>query len=74
MTTITTYSVTGMTCEHCVSAVTEELTVLDGITAVDVVLAPEGPSAITVTSDAPLALDEVAAAIDEAWYSLADVS
>ena len=32
----TTYSVTGMTCEHCVHAVTEELARLDGVTKVAV--------------------------------------
>ena len=71
MPTIATYSVTGMTCDHCVAAVTEELTALDGVNVVDVVLATEGPSAVTVTSDEPLALDDVAAAVDEAGYALA---
>ena len=74
MTTIATYSVTGMTCEHCVAAVTDELTALTGVSAVDVVLATEGPSAVTVTSDEPLALDDVAAAVDEAGYELAGTS
>jgi copper chaperone len=71
MPTIATYSVAGMTCDHCVAAVTDELTALDGVNVVDVVLATEGPSAVTVTSDEPLALDDVAAAVDEAGYALA---
>ncbi len=71
MTTTATYSVTGMTCDHCVAAVTEELSALDGVSAVDIVLASEGPSAVTVTSDEPLALDDVTAAVDEAGYEIA---
>ena len=69
-----TFTVTGMTCDHCVAAVTEELTALDGVSVVDVVLAPEGPSAVTVTSEQPLGIDDVAAAIDEAGYALAAAS
>ena len=49
-----TYQVTGMTCEHCVRAVTEELARLDGVREVSVELVPEGSSAVTVTSDGPL--------------------
>jgi copper chaperone len=70
--TATTYAVTGMTCEHCVHAVTEELTRLVGVTGVTVELVPGGPSAVTVTSDALLAADAVSAALDEAGdYQLA---
>jgi copper chaperone len=61
-----TYQVTGMTCEHCVRAVTEELARLDGVRDVTVELVPEGSSAVTVTSDGPLPADEVAAALNEA--------
>ena len=46
-----TYQVTGMTCEHCVRAVTEEIESLDGVSAVAVELVPGGISAVTVTSD-----------------------
>jgi copper chaperone CopZ len=70
--TTATYQVTGMTCEHCVYAVTEELGNLAGVTAVSVDLVPEGNSAVTVTSDTPLAKAAVAAALDEAGdYQLA---
>ena len=62
----TTYQVTGMTCEHCVRAVTGELRALDGVREVTVELVPEGSSAVTVTSEAPLAAGAVAAALDEA--------
>ena len=66
------YHVTGMTCEHCVHAVTEELNNLGGVRDVTAVLIPGGQSAVTVTSDAPLAEGAVAAALDEAGdYQLA---
>jgi copper chaperone len=65
-----TYTVTGMTCEHCVASVTEELTELSGVTGVDVALANPA-SSVTVTSDRALTTDEVAAAITEAGYQLA---
>jgi len=67
-----TYQVTGMTCGHCVRAVTEELARLDGVREVSVELVPEGSSVVTVTSDGPLPADAVAAALDEAGdYRLA---
>lgn len=64
-----TYTVTGMTCSHCVSSVTEELTELPGVTDVKVDL---DSGAVTVTSDAPLDTDAVRAAVDEAGYALAE--
>ena len=70
--TSATYQVTGMTCEHCVHAVTGELKNLDGVREVTVDLHPGGASAVTVTSEAPLAAGAVAAALDEAGdYRLA---
>ena len=70
--TATTYAVTGLTCEHCVHAVTEELTRLGGVTGVKVELVPGGQSAVTVTSDAPLPAGDVSGALDEAGdYKLA---
>ncbi|MGW4942887.1 heavy-metal-associated domain-containing protein [Actinoplanes sp. NPDC004185] len=69
MAVTSTYTVTGMTCEHCVKAVTSEISELPGVDAVQVDLAS---GAVTVTSAAPLAADEVRAAVDEAGYELAD--
>ena len=71
MTTTSTYSVAGMTCGHCVKAVTEELSALEGVTSVAVALADDGPSTVTVTSEQPLEESAVAAAVDEAGYELA---
>jgi copper chaperone len=64
--TTTTYPVTGMTCEHCVNAVTSELGALDGVSTVTVDLVPDGISQVTVTSAAPLAEAAVTEALDEA--------
>lgn len=61
-----TYAVTGMTCEHCVHAVTEELTRLGGVSKVEVDLLPGGASLVTVTSESPLPAEAVGTALDEA--------
>lgn len=63
-----TYTVTGMTCGHCVNSVTEEITEIDGVTDVLVDL-PTG--AVTVTSKQPLDEAQVRAAVEEAGYKLA---
>jgi len=63
----TTYTVTGMTCQHCVASVTEELSELDGVTEVAVDLAS---GAVTVNSSAPLDLAAIKAAVSEAGYEL----
>jgi copper chaperone len=64
--TTTIYPVTGMTCEHCVRAVTSELGGLAGVSEVGVELVPDGVSLVTVTSDAPLPEPTMAEALDEA--------
>ncbi len=70
--TTQTYSVTGMTCGHCVHAVTSELKAIDGVSDVDVDLVAGATSTVHVTSAAPLERDDVAAALDEAGeYQLA---
>jgi copper ion binding protein len=67
--TTATYTVTGMTCQHCVASVTEEISELDGVQTVDVDLAS---GQVTVTSQAPLSEASVRAAITEAGYQLAN--
>lgn len=62
------YTVTGMTCQHCVNAVTEEVRAIDEVTDVQVAL---DTGVLTVTSTAPLEEAAVAAAVDEAGYALA---
>lgn len=66
------YAVTGMTCGHCVQAVTSELKSLDGVSEVAVDLNTDGASTVTVTSTAPLSEADIASALDEAGdYQLA---
>lgn len=66
----TTFTVDGMTCGHCVHALSTELSALDGVTDVQVELVAGGSSPVTVTSAAPLADDVVAAAVVEAGYAV----
>ncbi len=61
------WTVTGMTCDHCVRAVTQEVNAIDTVQAVQVDL--EG-GRLTVDSTAPLDEETVAAAVDEAGYVL----
>jgi copper chaperone len=68
MSQTTTYTVTGMTCGHCVASVTEEVQEIPGVEDVKVDL-PTG--AVTITSEAPLADDAVRAAVEEAGYRVA---
>ncbi|MDQ1599960.1 MAG: hypothetical protein QOD68_1434 [Actinomycetota bacterium] len=70
MSTALTYGVTGMTCEHCVRAVTDELTALPGVRDVGVDLVVGGTSTVRVVSDAPLAGSAVRDAVAEAGYTL----
>lgn len=69
--TTTDYLVTGMTCNHCVASVTEEVSELAGVEAVSVDLNASGTSTVHVTSATPLDEAAVRAAIEEAGYSLA---
>ena len=66
--TSTTYRVIGMTCEHCVRAVSTEVARIDGVTDVDVDLVT---GEVVVVSDGPLAVHDVRAAVDEAGYEVA---
>jgi copper chaperone len=63
----TDYVVTGMTCGHCVNAVTEEVSALDGVDDVAVDL---DSGRLTVTSRTEIPYATVAAAVDEAGYAL----
>lgn len=62
----TTYSVSGMTCEHCVRSVTEEVSEVPGVEAVDVDLA----SGRMVVRGEQVDDDAIRAAVDEAGYAL----
>ncbi|KNC17204.1 heavy metal transporter [Arthrobacter sp. RIT-PI-e] len=66
----TTITITGMTCEHCVRAVTSEVSELPGVEGVDVELVNGGESVATVSSSGPLDAAALEAAVDEAGYSV----
>lgn len=71
MSVTSTYGVVGMTCDHCVSAVTQELTKLPGVSQVNIDLVADGTSTVRVLSEAELSTAEVRDAVDEAGYELA---
>ena len=68
MSTSSTYTVTGMTCDHCVAAVRQEVAAVDGVTDVQVELAS---GTLTVESDGPVDPADVSAAVEEAGYEVA---
>jgi copper chaperone len=65
----TTVTVTGMSCEHCARSVTDELSAVNGVRAVDVTVST---GAVTISSDRRLDHAEIAEAVDAAGYQLAD--
>lgn len=68
MTTTETYEVSGMTCDHCVSAVTQAVEAVDGVDEVEVDL---GSGALTVRSQAGVDARDVGVAVRNAGYALA---
>jgi copper chaperone len=68
MSQTSTYTVTGMTCGHCVASVTEEVQEISGVDSVDVVLET---GAVTITSAEPIDEAAVRAAVEEAGYQVA---
>jgi len=68
MTATQSYTVTGMTCGHCVMSVTEEVQEIPGVENVEVVLET---GSLSVTSSEPVDDDAVKAAVEDAGYQLA---
>jgi copper chaperone CopZ len=69
--TITTnFSVAGMTCGHCVTAVSDAISALPGVVSVSVDLAPGALSRVTTSSIDALPPAELEAAVDEAGYEV----
>jgi len=67
-----TFPVTGLTCAHCVGAITSEVSAVQGVTDVRIDLVAGGTSTLSVTADKTLTDAEVAVALDEAGdYQLA---
>jgi copper chaperone len=67
-----TFPMTGLTCGHCVGAITSEVKALPGVSDVQVALVSGGTSTLTVIADNTLTEAQVASALDEAGnYQLA---
>ncbi len=66
----TELKMTGLTCGHCIASVTEEISELPMVTAVDVDLVSGGVSTATVTSDQPVNPADLRAAVEEAGYEV----
>ena len=66
--------VEGMTCQHCVTAVTSEVEEIPGVTEVSIAVEPEGTSRVTVTSDSYVSEEALKAAIEEAGYTMVGAS
>ena len=64
----TNVNVSGMTCGHCVSSVSEELEALNSVEEVSVDLNPGGLSTVTITSTSELSPSEIGEAVAEAGY------
>ncbi|MDQ1733316.1 MAG: copper chaperone [Pseudonocardiales bacterium] len=64
------YLVDGMSCSHCVSSVTEEVSALDGVEDVKVALNAGGTSRVMVVSSKPIDPEAIRGAVTEAGYSL----
>ncbi|MEZ5139389.1 MAG: heavy-metal-associated domain-containing protein [Acidimicrobiales bacterium] len=64
--TTATYAVVGMSCQHCVDAVTAELGRLPGVEQVTVDL----PAGAVQVEPSPARADDVRSAVDEAGYDL----
>jgi copper chaperone len=65
------YRIDGMTCEHCVAAVSAEIAAVPGVISVAVDLLS---GAATVTIETPLPPGAIARAVDEAGYALAPIA
>jgi copper ion binding protein len=62
-----TFQVEGMTCDHCRNAVTAEVSAVPGVQAVTVDVEA---GTVTVSADQPVDQSDIAAAVDEAGYTL----
>lgn len=66
----TVLDIEGMTCEHCVAAVNEELQNLPKVNEVSVVLQPRNVSQATLVANEPLDEHQLREAVEEAGYTL----
>lgn len=62
-----TFTVSGMTCGHCVASVTEEVSEIAGVSNVEVTLEN---GELKFDSETEISLDVVSAAVKEAGYEV----
>ena len=67
----TNIKVAGMTCGHCVNAVTEELSKISGVTGVNIELNTDGPTPVNIVADIDISDADITAAVEEAGYTIA---
>jgi len=66
-----TFAVDGLHCQSCVRIVSEALTALPAVSAVDIELATDGPSTVRVNADTELSAEQIQAALsDEGDFSV----
>ena len=71
--TTSTFFITGLTCDHCVNAIKEEVGEIAGVTNIEVELVKGGKSTLTIEADRPLTKIDIASEIAEASESYAIV-
>lgn len=64
-------NVEGMTCGHCVNAVTEELSKISGVTSVHIELNTDAPTPVNIVADTDISDADITAAVEEAGYTIA---
>ena len=63
--------VAGMTCDHCVNAVTEELSKISGVTGVSIELNTDAPTPVNIVANIDISNADITAAVEEAGYTIA---
>jgi copper chaperone len=63
--------VQGMTCDHCVNAVTDELNKISGVTGVNIALNTDAPTPVNIVADNDISDADIKSAVEEAGYTIA---
>ncbi len=63
--------VEGMTCDHCVNAVTDELNKISGVTGVNIALNTDAPTPVNIVADNDISDADIKSAVEEAGYTIA---
>ena len=63
--------VQGMTCDHCVNAVTDQLNKISGVTGVNIALNTDAPTPVNIVADNDISDADIKAAVEEAGYTIA---